>query len=420
MLVAGCKSETQQSANTDNRPTESSLFNSKPSTSDSKYSYEAVYPGDSVASDTLIIGLDAAMTGDFAKSGVSIWRGMVLAVDELNQEGGLLGQTVQIVVKDHQANPKRGVDNLKTFAEQNRLLAVVGGMHTPVLLNELETIHHNKIISLVPWAAGTSIVDNGYNPNYVFRLSVRDEYAGPYLVEKLAKAGYTKPALFLERTGWGRSNKEALNRALEQRNLSPSSPNWFSWSKKSFKDDIKRARAHGADSIIFVGNAPEGEALVKSMADLAKDSRLPILSHWGITGGNFFEKAKASIRKVQLRVLQTRSFLDPANPEYAQRERRRYCQTFGCDNTSASSIFAPVGTAHAHDLVHLLGQAVKKAGTTRRVKIQQALETLESFEGIVRTYDRPFSTTDHEALTNGDLRLAGYDSSGNLVLKELE
>jgi branched-chain amino acid transport system substrate-binding protein len=421
LVVMGCSAESPQERSVDQleQTDSTSFFESDGSADTTPFHFQIVYPGDSLDTDSLVIGLDAAMTGDFAKSGVSIWRGMVLAVDEINESGGLLGRKLQIFVKDHRANPARGVDNIESFAKQDRLLAVMGGMHTPVILNELPAIHENRIISLVPWAAGTPIVDNSYDPNYVFRLSVRDQYAGPYLVNKLSEAGYENPALLLENTGWGRSNKEALTKALEERELSPALISFFNWSKNSFRAELNRALKKEADSIIFVGNAPEGVTLVQSMANQPDSERLPILSHWGITGGEFFEKSQSALSEVTLRVLQTRSFLDPANPEYAQFEREQYCSKFDCPTSDAASIVAPAGTAHAHDLVHLLRQAVRDAGTIDRPEIRKSLTKLDSWSGVVGDYDRPFTRTDREALTIDDYRLARFDSSGGLVLGDL-
>lgn len=422
LVFSGCSNETktQQSPENKQETRKSGLFDSKDTNRDTdQYNFQTIYPGDTIDTNSVLIGLDAAMSGDFAKSGVSIWRGMVLAVDEINKKGGILGNKVQIIVKDHQANPARGLENIQEFSEMDRLIAVMGGMHTPVILHELPAIHENQLISLVPWASGTPIVDNGYDTNYVFRLSIRDENAGPYLVKKLTEAGYKNPALFLEKTGWGRSNRQALTEALQDRELSPALISFFNWSKKSFHSEIKKAREKEADSILFVGNSPEGVTLVKSMARQSQSERLPILSHWGITGGEFFEKTQEALPGVTLRVLQTRSFLDPANPEYAQLERKNYCEKFDCSNEESSGIFAPVGTAHSHDLVHLIGNAVNKAQTLNRSKIRETLERLGSWEGIMRDYDRPFTSADHEALTKNDYRIARYNSTGSLILSNL-
>lgn len=71
-------------------------------------------------------------------------------------------------------------------------MAIIGGVHTPVALEQLPKIHELKIPYLGAWAAGTPIVDNGYNPNYVFRLSVRDAYAAPFFIQEAEKRGYKK------------------------------------------------------------------------------------------------------------------------------------------------------------------------------------------------------------------------------------
>ena len=154
--------------------------------------------------NSLIIGLDADMTSGSAQSGLAIRRGVVLALDEINAAGGLLGRPVELIVRDHRGNPDRGVDNIVEFAEMSDVLAVVGGLHTPVALRELKTIHDQQMIYLGPWAAGTPIVQNEYSPNFVFRVSVRDEYAGGFLVDRALERGLSKIGLLLERTGWGR------------------------------------------------------------------------------------------------------------------------------------------------------------------------------------------------------------------------
>lgn len=106
-----------------------------------------------------------------AQGGESIRRGLELAIAEINAAGGVLNRPMQFIVKDHRGIRARGVDNIADFAAQKDLVAVVGGVHTPVALAELPSIHSNQLIYLGSWAAGTPIVDNGYDPNYVFRVS---------------------------------------------------------------------------------------------------------------------------------------------------------------------------------------------------------------------------------------------------------
>ena len=359
--------------------------------------------------DKIIIGLDADMTLGSAPSGLSIKRGMELAVLEINQQGGILGKKLDIMVRDHAGISARGIANMKHFAVIKNLVGVMGGLHSPVALSELDIIHKEKIIYLDPWAAATSIVDNGYQPNYVFRVSVRDQYAGSFLV-KWALQKYKNVALLLENTGWGRSNHKAMTVALAERKLTPIAVEWFNWGEKDMTPQLTRIENSKAEVILLVANAPEGISVIKSMAQRPK--KIPIISHWGITGGYFWENTNRELGIINLKFLQTFSFMSPKK-EKTKKIIQQYCNEY--DVKTPGEIVAPVGTAHAYDLIHLLAKAIKQAGSLNRPAIRDALEQIESYHGIVKAYSPPFTATMHDALNQNDFIMAKYDSNGYIV-----
>lgn len=362
----------------------------------------------------IIIGLDADMSSGSAQAGMAIYRGAQIAIDEINRTGGVFKRHLRLVVKDHRGNPARGIDNLKDFSHIKNLVAVIGGLHTPVAMAELETIHEKKIIYLCPWAAGTPVVKNNYNPNYVFRVSVRDEYAGSFLISKAVSVGFRRPALLLEQTGWGRSNQASMESALQEKGLAPAGLFWFNWGVKDLTDQIQAAKTAGADVVMFVANASEGVVLVRSMATLPKAERLPIISHWGITGGRFFEKTKVWLSKIDLVFLQTYSFLSPVFPDRNKKVVKAYLEQYP-DAASAKDIFSPAGTAHAYDLVHLLKLAIEKTGTIETFAVRKALEQIKEYRGLVKDYKPPFTLERHDALDVRDFILSTYNNDGNII-----
>lgn len=364
--------------------------------------------------EKIIIGIDADMSSGSARAGESIKRGVLTAVDEINSKGGILGRQVEVVIKDHRGNPARGIDNIESFGEMKNLGAVIGGLHTPVALAELKAVHEKKIIFLIPWAAGTPVVANNYDPNFVFRVSVRDEYAGSFLINKGVKLGYKKPALVLEQTGWGRSNRKSMTKALGKLGLSPGGTFWFNWGVKDLKETFEAAIEKGCDVVIFVGNSPEGITALKSMGLIDQDKRLPIISHWGITGGNFFEKSRESLNKVDLKFLQTFSFIKPVYQDRYEKVFKILKQKFK-DIKDPSDIFAPAGTAHAYDLVHLYKIAVNKAGTINSEEVRKSLENITDYKGLVKNYSPPFTKKRHDALNGSDFILAEYNKDGVIV-----
>ncbi len=368
----------------------------------------------SVSENTIRIGLDAAMTGHLGQAGVAIERGVRLAIAEINQSGGVLGRPLELVVKDHRGIPARGIDNMDDFAKVRDLVAVVGGLHTPVALAQLETIHRHGIVYLGPWAAGTPIVENGYEPNYVFRISARDELVGNFLVQKMVSRGLRNPGLMLWRTGWGRSNHRAISRALPLHGARSAGVKWFNTKQQVMSDALNQLLEAGADSILLVANACEGLTIIQAMAALPAAKRVPIISHWGLTGADIYYSDPDAFEAVDLTFLQTYSFFAPTAPAKNQRLIDSYCAAFNICG-SVGKITSPVGTAHAYDLIHILRRAIELAGSIDRRKVRSALERVKRHDGLVRTYSPPFTATRHDALDAADYHLSRYAAPGIIV-----
>ncbi|TWI68596.1 amino acid/amide ABC transporter substrate-binding protein, HAAT family (TC 3.A.1.4.-) [Desulfobotulus alkaliphilus] len=362
----------------------------------------------------LIIGVDVDMGAASAMAGNSIYRGAMLAVSEINEKGGLLGQPLHLKVLDHRGNPARALNNMQTFAETPGLLAVIGGKQTPVIQAVLPLIHREKIIFLIPWAAGTHLVDNGYTPNHVFRVSVRDEDAAGFMADTLIRAGYEKPGILLERTAWGKSNERSILKALSEKNIHGAGIYWFHWGVSDLSPQLLHLQKNGADSLILVSQPREGKTLLRSMVALPENQRIPILSHWGIASGDFPALAGDLIQKTELFFLQTFSFLDPPFPDRADHLFRLYKMHFP-ETQKPEEIPAPAGLVHSYDLVHLLAKAVAKAKTSEREKIRDALENIDFHGGIMKNYRPPFTPSRHDALGPEDFRIACFTEKGSII-----
>lgn len=361
----------------------------------------------------VFIGLDADLSSGAAEGGLAIQRGAVIAIEELNKAGGILGRPVELISLDHRGNPARGIRNIKTLAKQDDLIAVLGGVHTPVALEELNAIHENKLIYLSPWAAGTPIVDNGFAPNYVFRVSVRDAEAAKVMIAHAKSRGFKRVALILERTGWGRSNQTSIGTAARALGIDISLTTWINWRQKDFSDSLADIVASQPDAVILVANAPEGALVARQMSE--QNISIPIVSHWGISGGNFVNSlGLPHLKKLDVSVLQTFSFVgnkDNTKKAFLLHEyRQRYDHL-----ASESSIKGVVGLAHAYDLVHLLAIATEQAGSVNREDIRSQLENIESYQGAVKHYTPPFSVDQHDALLADDYFMTRYNELGELV-----
>lgn len=353
------------------------------------------------------IGLNADMSSINEGVGRAIERGALLAIEEINRAGGVLDRPLVLRVLDHRRNPARGESNVRAFAQDPTIVAILGGKQTSVISAELETIHALGIPYLIPWAAGTQLITHTFRPSYTFRLSLRDDLASVALVAHAIDRGLTRIGLMLEQTSWGRSNEQALYRAMSDFQLSPTRVEWFNWGQTDFATPIARMREAGCDAIILVGNAPEGIQLLNAMLALPSDARLPIISHWGIVGDGLEQTMGEQLETLDLTVLTSFSFFTPAFAERAEQVAQRYLARFTKAGT-LTSIHAAAGTAHAYDLVHLLARAIAQAGTTDRHAVRDALEQIDFHAGLIKDYAPPFTTERHDALDASDLRLGRF------------
>ena len=162
---------------------------------------------------------------------------------------------------------------------------------------------------LDPWAAAGPITRTKNANNWIFRLSIDDSNAGTFISKQAIKEGFNKPYLLLEDTGWGRSNKNTMEKALAVTNIKPNGITWFNWGLgiNHAKLLLREVQASGADVIFFVGNANEGKTFAKAMLALEKELHLPIRSHWGITGGDFTEVIDYQAREIARFTIYTNS-----------------------------------------------------------------------------------------------------------------
>jgi len=384
-----------------------------------------------LAQDDFHLYIDADRTGARA-SGIAIEQGIRVALDEVDNQ--LAGRNVKLIIRDHHGSSVRSKRHLDEYLKDDKALLVYSGLHSPPLLNNLGFINENKILLLDPWAAAGPITRFSKSENWIFRLSVDDSKAGTVIVGHALAEGLTKPYLLLEDTGWGKSNLKTMRLALEKQGLSPAGVQWFNWNlgETGAKIMLRNIAASGADSILMVANAAEGKTFAKAMLALSEKERLPLRSHWGITGGDFAQVINASQRKkLDLKFLQTSfSFVSSKGTPFSEKAFATAKKLFPQSIKAYADIEAPTGFIHAYDLTRLLIAAVNNTQMSGdlivdRARLRASMENIQKpVKGLIKTYQQPFSAFDkmnpdaHEALGIDDLVMAFYGEENQIILDE--
>jgi branched-chain amino acid transport system substrate-binding protein len=354
------------------------------------------------------IGLVAALTGQSAQSGEAITRGLTIAIDELNAKGGVMGRKLVLVRRDDESSPPKGLAAARELISNEKVSVLFGGIDSPVSLAIIPVVNKEKIPFMGVWAAATNITRNGANPNYVFRVSAQDELVDVKLVQYAMKTyGVKKPGLVLINNPWGESNEKGLKAAAETAKIAIAGIEKIEQTDVDMTAQLTRLRNAGADALILVANAAPGAQMMKARERMGW--KVPVISHWGISGGRFDELVGPTAGEAHF--VQTYSFFGNLN-DTGKRVYTAMQAKYGVK--TPADVLAPVGTANAYDALNLVARAMEKARSTDGEALRKAMYEIDEYAGLIKTYRKPFGPNDHEGLGPDDYIMVKFEG-GKIV-----
>ncbi|ASP46837.1 ABC transporter substrate-binding protein [Cognaticolwellia beringensis] len=384
------------------------------------------------AEDKVLFVYQDADLSNHIESSLAIQKGIEVAFSEINNE--IAGYKIAFKYLDHRGNVIRSKRNYQKFLADPKALVIYSGIHSPPLIKNRTFINENKALTLIPWAAAGYITRYPSKENWLFRLSVDDSRAGAVIIDYAMEQQQCKnPHLLLEKTPWGDANLTTMSNALKSHGINRHKTTRFSWSIKAkgaaiVLDEIVSA---GSDCIVLVSNAVEGAVIVNEMLKLPKEQRLPIVSHWGLTSGNFHEIIPYENRKeLALNFIQSCfSFTDAQQSQFSEKVFAQLVAQSKGTITKPADLKSAVGFIHAYDLTKLLIQAIKQIVLTGdigkdRNAIRLALENIDvPIQGLVKTYRKPFSEFNpltninaHEALNPENYCMAKFGENDEILI----
>jgi branched-chain amino acid transport system substrate-binding protein len=346
------------------------------------------------AADPIKIGVDGPFTGGSSSMGVSMRDGVRLAVDEINKSGGVLGRQLEIVERDDEAKNERGVQIAQELINKEKVVAVVGYINTGVALASERFFQDAKIPVMNNVATG-SVVTHQFDDqpeNYVFRNAANDSIQAPMIVEEaVTRRGFKKVAILADSTNYGQLGRADLEKALGLKGIKPVAVEKFNIKDVDMTAQLLKAKEAGAEVVLTYGIGPELAQIANGMTKLGW--KVPMIGSWTLSMANYIDNAGPGGEGARM----PQTFIQEPTTPKRQSFIISYLKTFNPKNARMDS---PVSAAQGYDSVYLLAAAIKQAGATDGPKIKAALEDLKTpVEGVVTTYNKPFSKGDHEAIT---------------------
>ena len=218
-----------------------------------------------IAADTIKIGVAGPHTGDLAPYGIPAMRAAQLVVNQANEQGGILGRQVELLIQDEQCNPNVAT-NAATRLVSDGVHAVMGHICSGATRAALGIYREARIPVMSPSATNPPLTQSGEYPNF-FRTIASDDMQSKLAVDyALANLDVKKVAILHDRGDYGRGFADFARQALEGagdveivmfEGITPGAMDYSSI--------IQRVRRTGADALIFGGYHPEASKLVTQM-----------------------------------------------------------------------------------------------------------------------------------------------------------
>ena len=343
----------------------------------------------------LKIGVIGPFTGASADFGVPMLNGIQQAFDEINAGGGYLGRKLEMVRKDDQSDPARGLKLSQELASE-KVSATIGFCNTGVAAGSLEVYQSHQIPLIIPCATGTQLTAIYPAPeSYIFRTSAKDAIQASFVVDDIVKRGWTKVAVFADSTAYGESGLKDVTAALARHKLAPVYVARVLIGAKDVTADLKAAREAGADAVYSYSLGPESVAIAMGRKELGW--KVPQVGPWALSFPAYLEGAKDAAEDT----LMPQTFI----VEQRGNERRAAFLKNYTTKYHVKHVPAFIPAAQAYDSTYLLLYSLFGVkGTPDGPAIKASLENLQRiYYGAVATYDNPFSPSDKDAFTSNML-----------------
>ena len=312
------------------------------------------------------IGQFASLTGAQATFGQSTDKGVQLALEEINNSGGVLGQPFRLITKDNQSKPGETSTAVRELITRDRVVALIGEVASGRSLEAAPIAQRSGIPMISPASTNEKVTETG---DHIFRVCFIDPFQGTVCAKFARKLGATKAAVLVDVSkdyslGLAKSFKEEFTKNGGVITGEQS----YSGGDKDFSAQLTAVKANNPDVIFLPAYYTEAPLIIRQARQLG--ITVPFIGGDGWDSTELVAVGGSSVEGCYFSNHFSNQSTDPKVVAFVDAYRKKY-------NEDPDAM-----VALGYDALHLLADAMKRAGTTDPAKVTAAIAETKDFPGV--------------------------------------
>lgn len=325
-----------------------------------------------VSDNSIKIGSFMALSGPVAAVGVPVKKGLEAYIQHINDQGGVNGRKIELIIEDDQFNPANALAAVKKLVEQDKVFAISPALGTPGVLATLDYLADKQVPFIYPMTGASQpaypFKKNTFvvQPNYVDEGKILTQYAADKMSAK-------KVAVLWQNSDIGKQGLEGVKAQLAKANVQLVYDGAHDVKDVDFSTHILKAKEAGADSVILYTVVGQCAGILKEAQK--QGYKANFLTTYVNSDLNLVKLAGDAANGLVIGGWASITDLNDANYKKFVELYQKYNKT-----TETPSGYATAGFIAGEILV----EALKRAGKDLdREGVIKALESFKGFNGIL-------------------------------------
>ncbi|CQR72247.1 Leucine-, isoleucine-, valine-, threonine-, and alanine-binding protein precursor [Sporomusa ovata DSM 2662] len=319
----------------------------------------------SAKSDSIKIGVAIPLTGASAQDGEAIKNGVKLATKLINDQGGINGKKIELVVEDDKGDPSEAATVANKLAQDKDISAIVGHFNSSCTLAAAPIYNQVGVVHVSPGSSAAAVSKAG---DYTFRVITTDAVQGSSLMNWAVKdLGYKNIAIVYENTDYGAGLAEVVSKAAGDLNTNIVAKEAYEVGSTDFSTVLTKIANSNAD-VIIVGGLYNETALIAKQKNNYGLSKMQIMGVDAIYSDALIKLGGAAVNGVKLTGYFSEVSKDPVTQNFVSKYKEAYNNT--------PSTYA----AYGYDATLVIIDSIKKAGIDRKA-IRDHMATIKDLKG---------------------------------------